>query len=597
MSKDKHNYDDFLREKLDNHASSVPDNLFERLMSDRAVRGQLDNFESPAPESLFDALIRNREGSDETPSDAPIRERLLDHESAVSKHTFNAIIDERERRRRALIWRSAAVAALLLLAYFMVIKEESLIDNQKEKTINNKQIEIKNKESVVINKENDESSVKNTLSGDKNAVYTEGGIFNENTNTKKANSEWKNSALNNTSVSKAALTNPTTNLLAAQKTAHSKDAVSNSTNYSKALPASKQTIIPTTIFSALNEAAVLESNVDNRQDAISNGQDAMGKMQDAISNRQDAISKMQNAQLETQSPKFETSNTVNRPVFDFENLSIFKVKNIAIPVQDLKNPCAGPGDGCPTFGKRKRQRRRDEDAFYVDVYGAPEYAFRRLSQNLPESVMYLNARDSVEKSWYALSAGVRASYVLGNGLAIRAGLVYAQTNEIAVFDSTGIGKKVITETYPPRSGGGQDTVRKIETTSGIFRSTRHNRYRSIDIPVQLGFEFPMSDYWSFSVNGGVNVNLSASYKVGLLNTQLTRDSFNSRFGAENPVFRKTLGLSLFGSVAAYRQLSGNLQLVIEPSVRHYFKPITRNDYALKQSYTNAGLILGLRYRF
>lgn len=43
MNKDKHPYDDFFQKKLDNHESSVPDDLFNRLMTDRSMREKLDN--------------------------------------------------------------------------------------------------------------------------------------------------------------------------------------------------------------------------------------------------------------------------------------------------------------------------------------------------------------------------------------------------------------------------------------------------------------------------------------------------------------------------------------------------------------------------
>ena len=574
MSEDLHKYNDFFREKLDNHESSVPEDLFERLMSDRGMREQLGDLESAVPENLFAQLMRDREGSDEMPADAPLRERLLEHEEAVLKPTFEDIIEERERRRRALLWRSATILALLLMSYFMFIKNEILIEPKSEKPINKENINKENQDkSVVINNKNEEkkdldmSESKDNSLNENNQIYTEGGVFIENKKLKNSDSEktnqtiTRNNQAKNTSATTAALSNPTTNLTAVSKAAHSTNTVSNSTNYSTEPTASQQTIIPTTTIPTTLEAVVSEP-INNTEGAV-----------------------------------FD----VKRQVFDFENLSIFKVKNIALPTRDLKNPCTNPdpNGGCPSFGKRNRRHGGGEKTFFVDAFGAPEYAFRRLSQNLPESGAYLNARDTVEKPWYALSAGVRASVVFESGLAFRTGLIYTQTNEKAVFDSLGIGKKDIhiTDTYVPRLGGGVDTIRVTTTTyqRGIFRTTYYNRYRSIDIPLQLGFEFPLNDNWSFSVNGGANFNISSWRKADILNTNLKHEEISNGLGETNPVFRNSLGLSLFGSVAAYRQISSDLQLVIEPSVRHYLQPMTRSDYALKQAYTNAGLIVGLRF--
>jgi hypothetical protein len=602
MSEDRHKYDDLFREKLENHESSVPDNLFERLMSDRAMRGQLGNYDSVVSESLFDKLMRDREGSDEMPSDAPLRERMLDHETAVPKHIFNEVIAERERRRRALIWRSAAVLALLFVAYFMFIKNEAFVESQKEKSNNeqkvNKQNEVNDNKPVVINNEkNDNGIVKTQNSETKNSMIN------------------KNQQAKNITASTAALTTLATNVSSDLKVANATKTVSNSTNYnsttvSTEIAATQQTIIPTTNFSSGLQAAVSDflNNKDTKGEEQNAGSDKLLKSDNTVPFN---IADAQNTKLDPQNAKnMEHLDKIGtegvsfepkRTVFDFENLSILKIKTFALPTPDLKKPCAAspdPDKGCPTFGKR---RRGNYKAIYVDVFGAPEYAFRRFSQNLPESVAYLNARDSVEKPWYAFSAGARVSLVFKNGLALRTGAIYAQTNEIAVFDSLGIGKKTTetNETYIPRLGGGFDTILTRKTTyqQGIFRTTRHNRYRSIDIPVQLGFEFPLNDYWTFSVNGGANFNISAAYKTYYLTDKFKQDSIKTGFGETNSVFQPRLGISLFGSVAAYRQLTGNLQLVFEPSVRYYLKPITRADYALKQAYTNAGLMVGLRYRF
>ncbi len=606
MSKKKHPYNDFFQKKLDNHESLVSDDLFNRLMTDRSMREKLDNHDSPVNDDFFNQLMRQREGSDEQPSDTPLRERLSEHNSAVPKHTFNEIIVERERQRRALAWRSATAVLLFFLTYFMfmnrdfifnnnTINKDNSIDLNKDKPQVGTNLNQNKKDDFVI-VENKKSIIENNIKIDKtielkenkDKIYNNKDKINENRNkivvdnkdktivdnTKlKTNTNQSviiNKELKNTEggISKFKSNNNPSIISNNQFKNNSLNTVSNSTNIFAKHAASQQIIIPTTTTTDLTKVvAEGDKGVDSK------------------------VLKTDN------NVAFNASlSTPESPQFALENLSILKVKNIALPSKTLANPCAGPGDGCPTFGK-KRNRGDKGKALYVDIYGAPEYAFRRLSENLPENKNYLNARDTVEKPWYAFSAGARVSLVFGNGLAVRTGFVYAQTNEIAVFDSLGIGKKVVSETYVPRTGGGQDTIRKTEITSGIFRTTRYNRYRSIDIPLQLGFEFPLNDYWSFSINGGANFNISAWRKADILSDKGTRIDVSSGFGEPNPVFNNSLGISVFGSVAAYRQLTGNLQLVIEPSVRYYLQPITRSDYALKQAYTNGGLILGLRYRF
>ena len=615
MSENRHPYDDFFQKKLGNHESSVSDDLFNRLMTDRSMRQKLDNHDSPVNDDIFNHLMRNREGSDEQPSDAPLRERLTEHPSAVPKDTFNEIIVEKERRRRALAWRSATAILLFFLTYLMFVNRDLIFNNntinkvnsidlnktksQVDNDLNQNKIDnslIVDNDNLVLEKnnkiirelksnnnkdkindikyQNNDNSDKLIENRNKITVDNKDKTIVANTNLKAINNNNQSAIINNQlkitegGISKLKTNNSPSTISNNQLKNNSSNTVSNSANVVTKNAAPQQIIKPTfTSTSLTNDVEQGDKGVDSK------------------------VLKTDNQVV------FNASlSTPDAPHLVFDNLSILQVQNIALPTKKLENPCAGPGDGCPTFGK-KRQRGSGGKSIYVDIYGAPEYAFRRLSENLPENANYLKARDSVEKPWYAFSAGARVYLVFGNGLALRTGFVYAQTNETAVFDSLGIGSKTVVETYVPRTGGGFDTIRKTEITSGIFRTTKYNRYRSIDIPLQLGFEFPLNDYWSFSINGGANFNISAWRKADILGDKGTRLDVSSGFGEPNPVFNNTLGISVFGSVAAYRQLTGNLQLVIEPSVRHYLQPITRTDYALKQAYTNGGLILGLRYRF
>ena len=274
-------------------------------------------------------------------------------------------------------------------------------------------------------------------------------------------------------------------------------------------------------------------------------------------------------------------------------LNILSVKTVVLPTTHLENPCSDPGNGCPTFIGR---RRMNHTSYYVDAFVAPEYMMRSLKTNLPESERLLAVRDSNEKVQYAVSTGVRGSVVFGNGLSLRAGLVYNQMNERVQFDSLGIGS--IQTTYNVRIVNGKPDTVSVTTviTDGIFRKTRYNRYRSIDIPLQIGYQKQLKNGWAFGLNGGVNFNVTAWRKADIFGKNFEKQTVSSGINEENAVFRNQLGVSLIGSIAAYRQLTRRLELMIEPSVRYGLQPITRTDYALKQQYSTAGLIIGLRLR-
>ncbi|MEN9609968.1 MAG: hypothetical protein RLZZ628_782 [Bacteroidota bacterium] len=246
----------------------------------------------------------------------------------------------------------------------------------------------------------------------------------------------------------------------------------------------------------------------------------------------------------------------------------------------------GPDIGCPTFSVQNPNR------WYIDIWGSPDYAFRKLYNNQGENTNYAKARDSVESSWYAFSAGARVSLVLESGVAIRAGLNYLQNNEVFDYKLPGQVRTVtITETVK-QPNGTTLTQTHVEKQYGTYELKKYNRYRSVDVPIQLGYEFGGRP-WSYSVNGGVNFNLTSWRKAEILNPALVPADASKN---EANVFKSSVGASLYASFAAYYDWKDYTQLFIEPYIRHFLSPITTKDYALAQRYTDVGLKLGVRWR-
>ena len=213
-----------------------------------------------------------------------------------------------------------------------------------------------------------------------------------------------------------------------------------------------------------------------------------------------------------------------------------------------------------------------------------------MKANSLEYTDYQNSRDTIESSQYAFSAGVRATAVFRNGFLLRGGIVYAQTNEKFQRDSFGIGNiRYVIDKNP--NTGQLDTV-QIEITNGIFRKIRYNHYRSLDFTIQGGYEFGLTENVTIGVNAGANFNIRTWRKA----TVLGQDLQPLVISKDNTIYQTSVGTSLVGSIAAYWQLSYKWQLMIEPQFRYYLKPITKSDYGLRQSYSNAGLNIGLRYR-
>jgi hypothetical protein len=248
----------------------------------------------------------------------------------------------------------------------------------------------------------------------------------------------------------------------------------------------------------------------------------------------------------------------------------------------------GPDLSCPNFSLRKPNR------WYVDIWGSPDYVFRKIysNPNKGESTNYANARDSVEKSWYGFSAGVRGSLVLESGVAIRAGVNYLQNNEVFDYKKPGEVRTVTITESIKQTDGTTRTETRTEKHYGTYELKKYNRYRSVDLPIQLGYEFGGMP-WSFSVNGGINFNLTSWRKAEILDTTL--QPFDASPKDAN-VFKSNIGTSLYASFAAYYDWKDYTQLFVEPYIRHFVSPITTNDYVLEQRYTDVGLKLGVRWR-
>jgi hypothetical protein len=549
MIENKNPFDEHFQSRLSDLESPVPADLFDRLQarrgggvpSDAPLRERLEGHESPIPADLFDRLQARRGGI--APSDAPLRERLEGHESPVSPTIFDDVLAERERRkrRRLVFWRSAtAIAAVLLIGAFLF-------------------------------QFNTKKDALNTPKNAENGAYTEGSSFELKIKNSKLNPPLNSGkSIANSGINSESNSNKNAELNSNETIANSP--INSQLNNVKAIANSGINAELKNNNSPLNTTKTIENSAKTPENGIYTEGSPSG-FKTALENR---------------------LTPFNSTTLSLDFLNIMTPKQLTLSAENRKNPCSDPENGCPTFGMRKRGKGT---TFYVDAFVAPENVMRRFTKNLAESEKLLAARDSVEQTQYAVSTGARASVVFGNGLALRAGLVFNQINERARFDSLGVGS--ITTTYKEviLPNGKRDTVSTtITIVDGIFRKTRYNHYRSLNIPLQIGYEKALKNGWTFGVNGGMNVNIASWQKADIVGADLRQLSVSSEMNAPNPVYNTRVGMSFIGSVAAYRQLTKGLQLVIEPSICYGLQPITRSDYALKQQYSTAGLIVGLRMK-
>jgi hypothetical protein len=546
--------DGILKEKLDNYESTLPTGIFDRIMNERSnleptmddvFNAKLADYKSPIPANMFNNVMNERENI-HTQFDSAIQTKLDGYESTMPADMFERIMNERDNRKPVAAWwqmnrfRLAFAALLFLLSFgYWSVSNSSInkgergahtadANNQSDLSISDKRAENFN-EKDKKEAEMTQSSISTSLNSNLNTI----NIDKETDDDK--------------------ITGQLTDVYKSIKKAGGRNIK--------------------TATTASNAAIITANGAQQIKNPIS------------VSPVIASSSVFDNTITAT------NSEVLNRVAYESKPIDILSDKGI-IPNAPLHEavlkalPCPSP-DGCPTFGKKKSS----SILWYLDAYVAPEYAMRNLKSTSNEYNDYLTARDTVEKSMYAFGAGVRATAMLPSGFLLRGGIVYAQTNEKFQKDSFGIGNiRYVVDKNP--TTGQLDTV-SIEVSSGFFRKTRYNHYRSFDFTIQGGYEYPLSDNLTLGLNAGVNFNIRTTMKA----TVLAQDLQPLVVSTSNTIYRTTVGTSVVGSVAAYWRLSYKWQLMVEPQVRYYLNPISRTDYVLNQKYINIGLNTGLRYRF
>ena len=236
---------------------------------------------------------------------------------------------------------------------------------------------------------------------------------------------------------------------------------------------------------------------------------------------------------------------------------------------------------CPTAERNAAGNKR-----YIEVYGGPDYTFRNISDT---SSSYAQTRRNSAKQMLSYSAGVRYTKVFKNGMSFRGGINYSQINEAFSYEKG----HIIQNVYITDAAG--DTTGTY-TVSGTQYKKSTNKFRSIDIPLAIGYE---------AGNGRVHTNLNAGVMINVMSRQSgfvpdkNGNPVDISSGSAKTIYRyKTnAGVSLTGAVSVYYKLNDALHLMAEPYFRYSLSSVTQSEISLKQKYHTAGMRLGVRLDF
>lgn len=245
---------------------------------------------------------------------------------------------------------------------------------------------------------------------------------------------------------------------------------------------------------------------------------------------------------------------------------------------------------CPT----NRGRSSFNSDWGLELFASPDYSIKSVT-NISASQQYLDKKDSSEQMQIGYSAGFRLVKPLNEHILLKTGFQYSQMNQKFTYRNENEIKTttVITTRSIIRSPG--DTVLVTDTSTlqqiGYSVKTIHNHYRSIDIPLTLGYQFGNDDL-SIGINAGVIFNVSSWYQGEILDTSLTSVPISK---VSSSIYKSNIGMGLYSSISVLKRINENTQLFFEPYFRYNLSNMTNSQSPYNQKFQVGGLAIGLRF--
>lgn len=237
---------------------------------------------------------------------------------------------------------------------------------------------------------------------------------------------------------------------------------------------------------------------------------------------------------------------------------------------------------CPDAEKNAAGNKR-----YFEIYAGPDYAFRSITDT--GNSAYLQKRKESTSFSSAFSAGFRYTRVFGNGMSFRTGINYSQINEKFQYAEGNIIQVIyVTDTNGDTTGS--------YTATGTRYKTTYNKFRTLDVPILIGYELGNGRLHA-NFNAGAVVNVYSWQKGDVLDTAFKPVNITTGKSTSPYQFKTNVGLGLMGAVSVYYKLNDRWHILAEPYFRYNFSPASKSDLTLKQKYNTAGLRIGVRLDF
>jgi hypothetical protein len=270
------------------------------------------------------------------------------------------------------------------------------------------------------------------------------------------------------------------------------------------------------------------------------------------------------------------------PASNLPTVSQINLRDLILEHQDLDRPHTGR---CYDFGKNPQ-------AWMLDLYVGPSLVFKQLLESNSEYSDYREDRFMTEREDWAMHAGMRATLLFDKNFLVRTGIHYDHVSELFEYvDSNSIMidyRDIITWV------GGQQVITR--DTIGIRYGDNYfkvyNRYRMLELPVQLGIELRRGRF-GMNVQAGVSVNIQFWKRGAILSTDGQPQYFTPGLPSSENIFKSRTSLSGLVGVRCFYHLTPTLRLFGEPFVRKMVQPINLETHPVNQRYTISGVSFGV----
>lgn len=209
----------------------------------------------------------------------------------------------------------------------------------------------------------------------------------------------------------------------------------------------------------------------------------------------------------------------------------------------------------------------------------------------------LENKKDLENSRQNTSVALHVGVLWNKGVSVSSGIEffnqiekYRYVDNFAIIDEPLIA-------YDTVYIGGQEIIR-IDTISDytIGRHTyqHFNTIKSIDIPIIIGYEFPLKN-WIISTRGGVYINIMQEQEgqvAGFEKTPVFIDSESVPYA-----YKTRMGIGYYGELGIAYNLKNNWEIGVYPRIRYNPASILKDGSGLSQKYTQFNINLGLRRYF